>query len=167
MTDHLAKKYQHIGSSLSISQLGRCGCPSIVFFLIVSFTTLLALGCGPSTGPETIPAVGTITMVGEAVEGAVVVFSPATPSSDSQKASQGETDADGNFEIQTYTGGEYKSGIAAGDYVVTVTKLELPKDMRGQPKHLLPKKYRSPSTTPLKASVSEGQETRFDFDLEK
>ena len=133
---------------------------------IVLIALALTSACGAKSDLDLCPAEGTIRFEGQPVAGATVVFTPATKSDESQKDAQSETDENGNFSIQTFDGKTYHPGIRPGDYLVTVTKLELPKDMRGQPKHLLPKQYRSTSASTLKATVST-DETRFDFELEK
>lgn len=135
--------------------------------IVCCLAVLVIAGCSKSVGPETVAVTGTVTLDGTPVEGAVVVFTPATQTTSSQQAAQGETDSVGKYEIQTYVSetSTYKSGITPGSYVITVTKLELPTDMRGQPKHVLPKKYRNTATTPLKADVSVGVPAVFDFEL--
>ena len=106
-------------------------------------------------------------MAGQPVEGALVVFSRTDGDPESRLASQAETDASGQFSLRTYVGGDtYKDGVEPGEYVVTVTKLEVVQDMRTQPKHLLPKKYRMPSTSDLKAKVTSDGDNHFGFTLE-
>ena len=133
---------------------------------VVCLVALLATasGCG-SSGPATINVTGKILQSGEPVDGAIVVFTPVD-SDGAKVAAQGETDAKGEFSLSTYLGGEdYKPGIASGQYDVSVTKLEVVQDMRRQPKHLLPKKFSQPKTSGLSATVSEGGNTHFEFDL--
>lgn len=121
-------------------------------------------GCG-TDGPTTINVTGKISRSGQPVEGAIVVFTP-TSGDGKNVAAQGETDALGEFSLQTYLGGEdYKLGVVAGQYDVTVKKLEVVQDMRSPPKHLLPKKFSLPKTSGLSATVSENGETFFEFDL--
>jgi hypothetical protein len=126
---------------------------------------LLFVGaCAQNGGPETLPATGTVTMNGEPVAGALVVFTPKS-SGAGQLAAQAETNDAGQFDLQTYLGGDdYKNGVEPGEYVVTVTKLEVVQDMRRQPKHLLPKKYSLPGSSDLTATVDESSSS-FQFDL--
>ena len=129
------------------------------------FLTLLLVGCETQTGPETVSVTGKVTQGGQAVDGAVVVFTPKGNAA-SKLASQAETDASGKFSLQTYLGGEdYKSGIEPGEYDVSITKLEVVQDMRKQPKNLLPKKYSQPKTSDLEATVTKDGENVFGFDL--
>ena len=136
-------------------------------FSIVLIAIALTSACGSKSDLDLYPAEGIVRYEGQPVAGATVVFTPATKSDESQKDAQAETDENGNFSVQTFDGKTYHPGISPGDYLVTVTKLELPKDMRGQPKHLLPKQYRSTSSSTLKANVSADADTQFEFELEK
>lgn len=130
-------------------------------------TLALTAGCGGQAGPETIPVTGSITMAGQPVPEAVVVFTPKNSDDPSVLAAQAETDADGRFQMRTYLGeDDYKAGIQPGEYAVTVTKLEVVQDMTRQPKHLLPKKFSLPNSTPLSATVTAGGENQFDFALD-
>ncbi len=142
-------------------------CQRITRLCFALFAAAACWGCGSNSGLEIHPAEGSVSFSGQPLAGATVVFTPASKSEEAQKDAQAETDENGEFAIKTFDGKKYHAGVASGDYIVTITKLELPKDMRGQPKHLLPKQYRSASTSPLKASVSADSETRFDFQLEK
>jgi hypothetical protein len=68
--------------------------------------------------------------------------------------------------MRTYLGDDdYKNGIQPGEYVVTVTKLEVVQDMRRKPKHLLPRKYSLLRTTDLSASVTASSENNFELVL--
>ena len=135
-------------------------------YLLVA-ALLLATACEKQTGPQTFPATGTITMSGAPVAEALVVFTPRDNQDGSVLASQAETDAEGNFAMRTYLGeDDYKAGIQPGEYVVTVTKLEVVQDMRTRPKHLLPKKYSLPATSDLVASVKPTESNVFDLELE-
>ncbi len=83
-------------------------------------------------------------------------------------ASQAITDAEGLFEMRTHLEKDnYKDGMQPGAYVVTVTKLELPRDMRRKPKNLLPKKYSLARTSNLTAHVTSTDDNHFEFSLEK
>ena len=128
----------------------------------------LAFGCSGPTGPDTVPATGTVTYEGSAVENAIVVFTPTGQRDTDQQslAAQAETDELGRFELSTYVGGEdYKPGIETGTYNVTVTKLEVVQDMRRKPKHLLPKKFSQPSTSGLSVEVTENGDNDFKLEL--
>jgi len=134
---------------------------------VAIFCVAFASACSSKSGLDICPAEGTVNFDGQPVAGATVVFTPATASDESQKAAQAETNESGEFAIQSFDGKTYHPGVGPGEYIVTVTKLELPKDMRGRPKHLLPKRYRSNATSTLKATVPPQGETQFNFELEK
>lgn len=136
-------------------------------FLLAVAVVIVSLGCEQQTGPQTYPATGTVTLNGTPVADALVVFTPRNSDGQSALASQAQTDAEGRFEMRTYLGeDDYKVGIQPGEYVVTVTKLEVVQDMRRQPKHLLPRKYSLPATTDLVASVAEAAANDFELALE-
>jgi hypothetical protein len=126
----------------------------------------LAVGCDIApAGPETVPASGRVTQNGDPVEGAMVTFYPVEGSA-ATLASQAITGPDGRFDLSTNVGaGKMKSGIVAGKYAVTVTKLDIAgaKNMLAPPKNLLPKKYGDPNTSGLKAEVVAGKEGDFEF----
>lgn len=124
-------------------------------------------GCGAEPGPETVPVSGVVLWKGEPVEGALVVFLPKNESDESMIGAQAVTDAEGNFQLQTYVGGaNLKDGIQPGNYVVTVTKLEVIQDMRRKPKNLLPGKYAAAATTDLAAVVTEGDAQSLTLEIE-
>lgn len=139
----------------------------------ITLVALAAIGCGSESGPPTVPATGVVTYEGNPVEGAMVVFAPENSGSESVLAAQAETDATGAFVMQTYVGtgsggseqDSFKSGLVPGDYLVSITKLEVVQDMRRRPKHLLPEKYSVPKSSGLSAKVEEAGENRFVFEL--
>ena len=136
------------------------------FFLSCCVLVCFAPGCGTGEGANNVEVSGIVTLDGQPVEGALVVFTPKTNTKNSQLAAQAETDATGRYELSTYAGGEdFKPGIEPGEYNVSITKLEVVQDMRRQPKHLLPKKYGQPGTSGLSAAVKVDAENVFPFDL--
>lgn len=148
--------------------LGQLPSRTVAKLVYLGLLTLLAclIGCAQSAGPATVPVTGTITMDGKPIAGAVVVFSPQGTSDESRLATQAETDSEGRFELKTYLGGaDFKLGVPAGDYAVSVSKLEVVQDMRRQPKNLLPKKYNQPNTSGFSATVDPSGENDFTFDL--
>jgi hypothetical protein len=135
-------------------------------FVFLGTVAVFVTACEKQTGPQTFPATGTIVMAGSPVAEALVVFTPKDNDDQSVLASQAETDADGKFAMRTYLGDDdYKNGIQPGEYVVTVTKLEVVQDMRRRPKHLLPRKYSRLQTTDLSASVTVSSENNFELVL--
>jgi hypothetical protein len=148
-----------------------------------------ALGCSKG-GDAAANRVGThqvtgkVTYKGQPVAGAHVSFHPK---SGQGPGAFGRTDAEGAFALQTYEPGD---GAAAGEYVVTVQKIETPAassasgedlfrqmeeksksgqqpaDGSGEPKSLLPEKYGSPESSDLKAVVPGTDPQAFEFDLQ-
>lgn len=138
-------------------------------FVVSSF---FVTGCGQS-GPKTGQATGVVTYKGQPVEGANVMFSPTTQGQG--VAAMALTDAAGKFTLQTAQG---KAGAVPGEYAVMITKTEMvptgekvPKPEGGTEdvmttKHLLPEKYRFPTSTPLKVKIEDGKVNEFQFNLE-
>lgn len=120
-----------------------------VRYLMASSFVALAITAGCSNeppGPPTYPLTGTVTLDGEPLEAADVVFSPSPGSGG--KAAQAMTDAEGKFEVSTHVGGgNYKVGVLPGSYGVTISKLESVgerESMGAPPKNLLPSEYDNP-----------------------
>lgn len=150
----------------TLKQLGPC-----VLALICGMT----LGCGDSASrPATIAVSGSVMYQGKPVEGAEVVFW----GKNAPKDASGVTDKDGKFTLSMF---EPNDGCLPGENVVIVTKKDssksaapavTPEQMLSDPtalakagsqqssskeagpKMLIPEKYSSKSTTPLKADVS-------------
>jgi len=66
--------------------------------------------------PPTVPAEGIVTLDGKPVEGAQVVFAPA---SGSGHAATGMTDEEGKFALDAFPN---KEGAVVGDYMVRISK---------------------------------------------
>ncbi|MDR3637057.1 MAG: carboxypeptidase regulatory-like domain-containing protein [Isosphaeraceae bacterium] len=140
-------------------------------------STLAILGCATGTPDELppdfgklVPVKGTVKIKGKPLRGVVVTFLPPKWS-----ASNGETDADGSYTLETAR----KPGALPGEYKVAISYLV---SADGQPQGLAPRSSMSPSLgmstaqeklpaefsdlgrTTLKATVPSGGGT-FDFDL--
>lgn len=130
---------------------------------------VLAAGCAEQSGPATVAATGSVTYQGQPVEGANVTLLPADPSG-SLRGAQGVTDAEGRFELTTYTGevGKFKPGAMPGEYHVTVNKLDLtgPNTTGRPPENLLPAKYNSAKASGLAATISADGENSIQLSLE-
>jgi hypothetical protein len=137
---------------------------------------MASAGCsdGPTGGsdrPDVVPASGTITYNGSAVEGATVVLVPEASSGG--YAASGLTDADGRFELSTFAP---DAGAVPGKYKVSVTKIEAPASAAGPegghdesetppPKDLLPAKYKDAAKSELTAEIPADGTDELTFDL--
>ena len=125
--------------------------------LLLLATCCVLAGCG---GPKLLPVSGVVTLDGQPVAGAGVMFLPA----DKGPATGGTTDATGKFELSTTN----RRGIAPGRYRVTVTKREV--SGRGmfdtaeakpqKTRWFVPQKYSDTNTSGLEADV---QASNFQF----
>lgn len=116
---------------------------------------------------------GVVTMDGRPVAGASVVFSPIVFGRGIGLS--GVTDENGRFTIKPFVPSEIHEPIV-GEYIVAITKTETTEAsgsmvVRGSPtvevriRHLLPEAYSDRTTSPLRATVSDGLES-FEFDLD-
>lgn len=143
----------------------------------------MSIGCGPG-GPAVEMVEGVVTMDGQPVDGAAVFFSPAPGSTG--LAAAGQTGPDGRFKltsIKAKTGG---GGAVAGDYLVTVSKIQndappLPTSTddpnygkfppapgpneKAKIKYLVPQEYGDAKTSGLKATVTKGGSKGLTFEL--
>jgi len=127
----------------------------------------LCIGCG-SDGLGTAPVSGMVTLDGEPVEGAGVMFSPVKPG----PIAMGTTDTEGRFVLATGR----LPGAMLGEHQITVSKSlllnstqqEQGKSLAGRQfttlKPLLPKRYLRPETSGLQESV-ESEENQFELQL--
>lgn len=158
--------------------------------LVLGALACLALLVGCSKGParpKTYPVTGTVTLNGQPVEGATVVFVPKAATQSGQAAGQqgpqvatGETDAQGHYQLGTFAKGD---GAVPGEYLVKVFKYPKPATPTGPgggdenyqppeenapppapPKNLLPDKYANEQTSGLSFTV-EAKPNTFDIQL--
>lgn len=137
----------------------------LTLFALAGFTTLF--GCGETGVPSDMAEVtGEVTQGGSPVADAAVTFQATSGNT----SGFGRTDEEGKY---TLTSGSPAGGVEPGEYVVTVTKTEttgseaVPEDHPDydgqapdeevQVKQLLPAEYADPDSTPLEATVTEGQ----------
>ena len=157
--------------------------PGAILALAAGGLLFATAGCGggpemPENIPPLTPTTITVTYNGDPVEGASVVLAPES----GEFPAAGLTDASGNAVMKTE--GMYE-GVAAGNYLASVTKLEkmetdlgpTPQDpaeyaeyqkkleSRPIPKHLVPEKYSSFGTSGLSVAVTEGKPVQETFEL--
>jgi hypothetical protein len=152
-------------------------------FVSLLAVAVLAAGCSGSGRPATYPVSGTVTMNGKPLDGAQVVFVPASKNAE---AATGVSDAAGRYQLTTYVAGD---GAQSGEFRVRVLKYDTKKPTREEQekyitleeeqkivfaqdekpippaKNLLPKKYESEITSGLKHTVPKSAST-FDIPLE-
>lgn len=141
----------------------------IVGSLVVLVSLAMLTGCQKGDDrdlPATVEASGVVTLDGQPVEGASVVF---IPSDGGQYPAQGLTDSSGRFSLQAF---EEKSGAVPGKYAVQVSKTvtvdaqgnEVPPPEADESSHdtgnsnvhyvnKLPKKYASMATSGLQVEI--------------
>ena len=135
-----------------------------------SVTLAVLGGCGPRR-PETVAVTGVVTYQGAPVEGAEVMFL----AKDGRPAN-GKTDATAVFTLQTF---DSPDGAILGEHTVVISRqIPVPKHQLSpdfqpggrfsrypQMRESLPERYASPLQSPLKVTVSAGEDNHFTFDL--
>ncbi|GAB6167384.1 hypothetical protein JCM19992_33840 [Thermostilla marina] len=131
---------------------------------VASFTLVLAAvgglsltGCGKK-GPQLTPLEGVVTLDGQPLEGATVLFEPQ----EGGRPATGVTDAQGRFVLQTYEPGD---GVQVGMCAVAVTKeKENPNAPPVEEGEIVPIEYEtpplyaSPKTSGITINVQPGME---------
>lgn len=132
----------------------------------LSAVLVTAVGCGDD-GPPMAEAGGIVTYNGAPLEGATVVFQPA-----SGPLAVGTTDAEGNFEL--ITGGEPQAAVGPGKVAITAVEQLIVVEGREPTAHelanmsrtLIPEKYGHVTTSGLTAEVKADEENELKFDLQ-
>ena len=142
--------------------------------LMIGATLIYCCGCGG--GPKLHPVTGTVTMDGEPLAECTIMFTPTDGAGTSAVA---VTKDDGSFDVQTTSGAKIGTGMLAGNYSVTLSKMEQKwdgksyypdsvtlapvKDFRAH--QTLPVAYTSSAATPpFNENVGSGK-NHFSFDL--
>ncbi|MDG2126768.1 MAG: hypothetical protein P8K08_02110 [Fuerstiella sp.] len=152
---------------------------------VTGLSLAFVIGCGEASDrPETYPVSGTVVYNGDPVEGASVAFWKEGAA----RAATGVTNAEGKFQLSMY---ELNDGAIQGSQIVTVSKLQggaaattqmstetmndasamaemmaaAGSDGPKASKSLLPEKYSSQTTSPLKETVAAGGENTFVLQL--
>ena len=158
-------------------------CRGLPLFTLTALQMALVcslVGCSQDNKTGTLPVRGVVTYVGQAVAGAEVALIPRDNSRGARPA-RGVTESDGSFTVKTYFNPRVDDpGARAGDYTVTVRKLEPPGGMTmeqwGEAKyrkpdsvpplrHLVPKKYGSVRTSDLFVTVADSAVNNFELEL--
>lgn len=163
--------------------VSRHGSVRRVLLAAVFIPALVAIGGCGGGGPAVQMVEGVVNLDGQPVAEAAVFFSPAPGSAGMPAA--GQTGSDGRFKLTTVRSKKGGGGAVAGDYVVTVTKVQSdapplpsgPEDPnygkfppapgpndKPKIKYIVPQAYGEAKTSPLKATVGKGSGS-FTFDL--
>jgi hypothetical protein len=95
-----------------------------MFSLFACVSLCVFAGCNKVPSVATLPVTGSVTRQGQPVEGATVSFMPED--AETGRTAIGVTDAQGRFVAETPLGGQnHAKGAAAGNYIVTVSKLNM------------------------------------------
>ena len=150
----------------------RCGLAAIVCVVGLSF--LSATGCmrqGRVKRPKTYPVTGVVTLAGQPLGGATVMFDPVDADGSGAIA---VTDAEGRYKLTTFEAGD---GARPGEYRIAFLKTILPGAkvegsdgmavVSGDPKNVLPQKLADSTKSGFTATVAEGPGNTCDFALDK
>jgi len=131
--------------------------------LVAAIALAALLGCGQK-GPRLVPVTGTVTLDGQPVADAGVLFMPV----EGGPPASGTTDQQGRFRLRTVN----REGAVAGKHRVAVTKSETtgvgdfgavgPEGIKVI--WHVPEKYSRPQTSGLEATVDDGG-GEFTFEL--
>jgi hypothetical protein len=129
--------------------------------VFIAATIIFAAGCG-SGRPKAYEVTGIVTYRGKPVQGAHVTFIPR-----GSRPATGETDAQGRFALLSFAPGD---GAVAGEHVVCVAKSVPDAQLAPNSPYprfisLLPKRYATPTQSPLKATVAAAGPNAFCFEL--
>ena len=143
---------------------------------ILCCTIILLVGCGPKGRSLKVEYVeGIVTFDGQSVPSAHVTFHPAAQRGTTESAG-GVSRATGIYKLSS-ANGDPEKGAVAGDYIVTVSKVEVIDPNVGRSyeevvtnplpvteKPFLPAVYATPDKTPLKVTVKPGK-NKIDLEL--
>lgn len=131
-------------------------------YYFVTVAAFLAIGCGGGDGPSLVPVEGSVTLDGQPLAEARIIFRPA----EGGRPSNAVTDSDGNYKLQ-YT--EDRIGALPGKHSVSIsTFVEADPDSSdpvtktGRRESLSPK-YNTQTT--LQAELDTGTTEKVDFEL--
>jgi len=117
----------------------------------------LLLGCGERADlPPLFPVQGLVRKAGKPLAGAMVTLHPRAASVEHTQKPIAYSDANGQFAMSSYSAGD---GAPAGEYAITVelrTPRTVGEEVIRDGQNLLPARYANPATSPLSASVTEG-----------
>jgi len=112
------------------------------------------------------PVTGSVSFEGKPTPGAVVLFLPVDEPDKFTYRVAGTVDEDGAFEMQTSVPEGTRPGVAAGEYLVTISWNEPARDRDSdEGPDLVPPRYRDHRTSGLRVEIVEGNNELEPFDL--
>jgi hypothetical protein len=126
---------------------------------VTSALLIAAGGCGQSSGPELAPVAGRVTLDGQPLAGAQIMFQPEAAGG---SPSYGATDQDGRYELG------FKRGVTGAMIGWHSIRVDMSREVAGpdgkvvRPKPLPP---RYNVKTELREEVKPGEENEIDFEL--
>lgn len=137
----------------------KASASKLFFVLFVLCGLSGCLGDGSDPLPDLYEVTGIVTLDGQPLEGAKVVFEPEeVREKGRRRASSGTTGADGTYQLNYNSNA---SGATRGKHKVMIFKMPNDSDEAGE--QLIPAKYNE--KTELTAEVTEG-DNKIDFDLQ-
>ncbi len=123
-------------------------------------TAIVVSGCSGDNLPKTVPAEGVVTLDGQPVENAIVVFM----ADQGNHNASGNTNKDGRFSMKAF---DSKSGAVPGSYKVQISKTLMEEKGGGELnfKFGLPQKYSSFTTSGLTQTVGDQGSKDIKFEL--
>ncbi len=134
-------------------------------WLLVSCLT--TLGCGADVTFEIVPVDGIVTLEGQPIDEAQVVFHPVDPTAAPVNRPVGITDTAGHFRLTTLSAND---GAAIGTYKITISwqeRMMVGEESTRSGKSLISAVYTDPVRTPLEHTVSADQPQRLKLELFK
>jgi hypothetical protein len=119
---------------------------------------LALLGCGRSTGLNTAPVTGAVTLDGKPLTSGFVRFSPA----DGGRGATGTIHEDGTYKLKNYTG---EDGAPVGKHRVAVVAYQSAGGEESKLTYAVPERYANFDGSGLEFEVVAGQDNRFDIPL--
>lgn len=126
-------------------------------------TVLGFCGCSPNTyGIKYQPVSGRVTLDGEPLAGATVVFAPSAEGMRSGRPSIGETDEEGEFFLTSISGVD---GAVVGEHAVSISTAKVDQNTQEMiSKESLPAKFNEKSE--LRFTVPDDGTSAANFDLQ-
>jgi hypothetical protein len=135
--------------------------------LVLTFALLRHLGLDfySAYHVTTFPVTGQLLVNGQAAESATVVLHPLSHDGLGHVTPSGTVDADGYFRVKTGPG---RDGAPVGNYAVTIhySPRVVTDQSSSRGWNVFPQRFARPSTTPLRANVTEGHNRLPVFNVE-